>query len=162
MIKINIFLIIFLFLVSCESVVFTYNKKNASSPIYEKTNVSVSGKEIPSVYRYASKYIGNANENLYDLHINIQEIKTKRSVQSNQAVSKMDYELIFNYSLLSISDSCVVFETNVSSEFSYVPKSSGYNFGSDNSLEKSYELASENNVVEFINILTVENISQCK
>ena len=38
----------------------------------------------------------------------------------------------------------------ISSRFSFVTKSSGYNFGADESLEKLYEMALEENLTRFI------------
>ena len=159
----KIFLIfgIFFFLISCEGIVFTY-KDDLKNPIYKKTNLIISGKDIPSVYRYSSRYFGNGLEDVYTLSIFIEEIKTKRAVQSNQAVSKLDYELKFDYSLSNKLKGCLVFSKMIVSKFSYVPKSSGYNFGSDNSLEKSYELAARNNLQQFIDLISSQNISECK
>ena len=47
---------------------------------------------------YAARYFGNTSSPTFYVKINIEEEKTKRSVQSNQAISKIDYELTFIYS----------------------------------------------------------------
>ena len=77
--------------------------------------------------------------------------KTKRSVESNQAVSKLDYEITYDYTLKKISNDCILFENKTYSKFSYIPKSSGYNFGSDQSLDSMYGLASKKSLEVFVN-----------
>ena len=47
------------------------------------------------------------------------------------------------------------------SYFSVIPKSSGYNYGTDSSLEKKYELAISNNLNQFVSILSNINIDGC-
>ena len=47
------------------------------------------------------------------------------------------------------------------SYFSIIPKSSGYNYGTDTSLEKKYELAITENLNRFTSIITNEDIITC-
>ena len=151
------FLLSLFFIASCSAIEFTYtDKKNLTNPIYNKTVVSLSGKEIPFVQRYISTYIGNGSDEIYNLGININEEKIKRSIQSNQAVSKLDYNLEFFYSLRDLSKNCIVYEKSIFTNFAYVPKSDGYNFGSDESLDQMYKLASKENVEEFVRSMSGE------
>ena len=46
--------------------------------------------------------------------------------------------------------------------FSLTPKSSGYNYGTEISLEKNYELAIIDNLNQFVSILSGENIFECE
>ncbi len=152
----------FCFIYACGGVNFTYeNNRNITNPIYNETNLVFLGKEIPSAYRYATSYIGKSNQPLYDLFVNISENTTKRSVQKNQAVSKLDYELSFKYTLKKHGGNCNLFEKIIFSRFSYAPKSSGYNFGSDESLEKKYELASKDNLQKFISNVSGIDLGVC-
>ena len=162
MINVKYFIIIiFLFSASCNKISFTYNNNtNLTNPIYNKTEVFISGKDIPSLYRYVSSYIGRNKSPAYQLEISIEEEKIKRSVQTNQAVSKLDYELKFVY-ILKKNNSCKLYEKTIFSGFSYVPKSEGYNFGSDESLEKMYELSSKENIEMFINSISELNLETC-
>ena len=48
------------------------------------------------------------------------------------------------------------------SSTSIKPKSSGYNYGTDISLEKNYELAVMDNLNRFLSFLENENINECK
>ncbi len=156
-----VIIFIALFLYSCGGINFVYdNTINQNNPIYNKTSYEFTGIEIPSYYRYVSKYIGTSGEPDFQLKINIEETKTKKSVKKNQAVSKLDYELKFLY-ILEDDSGCLIYRKNIFSRFSYVPKSSGYNFGSDKSLEKMYELAAKENVESFISFVSELNELAC-
>ena len=158
----NILFCLFFFLISCSGIEFTYKDfKNTENPIYNKTTVYFTGVDFPALSRNSSRYIGGDNKNEYKLFINVEEEKTKRAVQNNQAISKLDYKLIFNYSLLRFSNDCLVYEKSIISRFSYAPKSSGYNFGSDKSLDKKYELAAQNNIIEFVNSIPQKESLAC-
>ena len=45
--------------------------------------------------------------------------------------------------------------------FSIIPKSSGYNFGTDASLDKKYELSVTENIDRFISSLSEKDINNC-
>ena len=148
-----------LYMASCSGIEFVYKEQeNLTNPIYNKTVVNLSGKEIPFTQRYISTYIGNGSDNIYSLGIRIAEEKIKRSVQSNQAVSKMDYNLEFVYSLRDLNKNCVVYEKSLFSNFSYAPKSEGYNFGSDESLDQMYKLATKENIERFVRFISEEKL----
>ena len=110
----------FIFLVSCKGIDFVYeNNTNLINPIYNKTIIEISGIESSYVYKYSSRYFGSNNDAQYTLYINVEEKKTKRSVQTNQAVSKMDYELSFNYILIENNKNCEVLNINLISKFTH-------------------------------------------
>ena len=96
-----------LFLVSCGNLEFVYNDLSVNNPIYKKTSFALSGIEIQSFYGQNLRYFGEYEEELYKLVIDIDEVKTKKSVKSNQAVSKLDYKLLFKYQLLNNKKSCI-------------------------------------------------------
>ena len=106
-------------------------------------------------------FFGERNEHSYTLKININEKKTKISVETNQATSNLRYELRFYYTLTSIKKDCITYEKEIVSYFSIIPKSSGYNYGTDTSLEKKYELAIGDNLNQFVSILSDINIDGC-
>ena len=159
--KISLFFVFFL--VSCGSIDFVYdNNTNLNNPIYNKTIIELSGVENSYVYKYSSRYFGEgSSSDQYRLNINIEEEKTKRSIQTNQAVSKMDYKLIFNYILIKNNKNCEVLNMSIASRFTHEPKAEGYNFGSDQSLERLYELATKNNLQDFIDKLSNKNTFKC-
>ena len=54
-------------------------------------------------------------------------------------------------SLVSLNKkNCVTFNKELVSYFSIIPKSSGYNYGTDSSLEKKYQLAITENLNRFV------------
>ena len=110
---------------------------------------------------YLPMYFGESDEYAYNLLINVNEKKTKRSVETNQATSNLRYELRFYYTLTSIKNNCITFEKEIISYFSIIPKSSGYNYGTDTSLEKKYELAVSDNLNQFVSVLSDVNLDNC-
>ncbi len=156
-------IIFIIFITSCNEIEFVYKEnKNLINPLYEKTNFSTSGNDINFINSYLPMFFGDNKEDIFELSINIEEEKTKRSVESNQAASMIRYDLKFVYTLISKKKNCVTFEKELLSYFSILPKSSGYNYGTDASLEKKYELAIIENLDRFISILSDININNCK
>ena len=156
------FIFLFCFIVSCSGVEFVYNnEKNPVNPLYQKTKVITSGTDLSFMNSYLPMYFGESDEYTYNLQINVNEKKTKRSVKTNQATSNLRYELRFYYTLTSIKNNCINFEKEIISYFSIIPKSSGYNYGADTSLEKKYELAVSDNLNQFISILSDINLDNC-
>ena len=153
---------IFLFLTSCSGVDFVYkDKKNIINPLYEKTNIDISGTELVFITTYLPMLFGDNKFNEFNLFINIKEKKTKTSVEKNQATSNLMYELRFQYSLFSNTKECKTYEKEVLSNFSIIPKSGGYNYGTDASLEKKYELAITENLNQFISVVSSLNVNDC-
>ena len=162
MIKIFNLFIFLLLVTSCTNIEFTYDQNTEiNNPIYNKTKVTTSGKELSSIYMAIPEIIGVSKEIDYELFIDINETKTRRSVQNNQASTKVDYKLNFTYELHNIDKNCNIYKKEIISRFSYVPKSSGFNFGSDTSLDKKYELAVKKNLKDFVDSMPGENNFVC-
>ena len=156
------FIFLFCFVVSCSGVEFVYeNEKNLINPLYQKTKVTTLGKNLSFMNSYLPMFFGEGDEHIYNLQINIDEKKMKKAVETNQAISNLRYELRFYYILTSIKKDCVTYEKEIVSYFSIIPKSSGYNYGTDTSLEKKYELAIDDNLNQFVSILSDINIDDC-
>ena len=156
------FIFLFCFVVSCSRVEFVYkNEKNLINPLYQKTKVTTSGRDLSFMSSYLPMFFGEVDAHTHSLQIKIDEKKTKRSVETNQATSNLRYELRFYYTLTSIKKDCITYEKEIISYFSITPKSSGYNYGTDSSLEKKYELAIANNLNQFVSILSDINIDSC-
>ena len=153
---------IFLFLTSCGGVDFVYmDKKNITNPLYEKTKINISGAELVFMNSYLPMLFGDNKYNEFNMFINIKERKTKTSVEKNQATSSLMYELRFQYSIFSNTKECKTYEKEILSNFSIIPKSGGYNYGTDTSLEKKYELAIKENLNQFISVVSGLNINDC-
>tara|TARA_B100000963_G_C22592993_1_gene656433 strand:+ start:1044 stop:1532 length:489 start_codon:yes stop_codon:yes gene_type:complete len=156
------FVSIFLFIISCSDIEFVYKEnKNIVNPLYEKTDVVTSGFNINFMNSYLPMFFGNNKNNSFNLLINIDQNKTKRAVETNQVTSKLRYELRFTYTLILNEKNCIVFKKELLSYFSIIPKSSGYNYGTDTSLEKKYELAATENLNRFVSIITNVDINNC-
>lgn len=145
--------VMFFLLTSCGGIDFVYKDESKNSnPLLNKTEFFLGGKEIPFIAQNASLYFGQTNNPSYNLNINIDVIEKKKSVQKNQALSKLDYELGFNYNLFDANE-CLLYNKYIVTRFSYIPKSAGYNFGSDQSLDKLYDLATEENFEYFLSLI---------
>tara|TARA_B100000900_G_C20452332_1_gene663704 strand:+ start:177 stop:665 length:489 start_codon:yes stop_codon:yes gene_type:complete len=156
------FITLFIFAISCGDIEFVYKQnKNLMNPLYEKTKVSTSGYNINFMNSYLPMFFGSNKDNHFNLSIEIEQNKTKSSVETNQAVSKLRYELKFIYTLGLIDKNCVTFNKELISYFSIIPKSSGYNYGTDSSLEKKYELAITENLNRFVSIITDKDLNSC-
>lgn len=156
------FISVFFTIISCSNIEFVYEEKGSLvNPLYEKTSVVTSGVDLVFIQSYAPTIFGNVKEKNFNLLINIEEKKIKRSVETNQATSNLRYELRFTYTLESINKNCITYNKEVLSFFSIIPKSSGYNYGSDASLEKKYELAIIDNLNQFVSFLSGADINSC-
>ena len=156
------FVTIFIFILSCGDIDFVYKEdKNLINPLYEKTEVSASGFNMNFMNSYLPMFFGNNKDDHFNLSIKIEQNKTKSSVETNQAVSKLRYEVIFIYTLVLNEKNCVTFNKELISYFSIIPKSSGYNYGTDSSLEKKYELAITENINRFVSIVEDVDINIC-
>ena len=157
------FISLFFTIISCSNIEFVYTEKgNIINPLYEKTNVVTSGVDLVFIQSYVPKVFGEVKEQDFNLLINIEEKKIKRSVETNQATSNLRYELRFAYTLESINKNCITYKKEILSFFSIIPKSSGYNYGTDASLEKKYELAIIENLNQFVSFLSGVDINKCK
>ena len=154
--------ILFIFITACSNIEFVYKEnKNLINPLYEKTDLNTSGLDVNFINSYIPMFFGENKEDIFKLLINIEENKIKRSVETNQATSKLRYELRFIYTLILNKENCVTFNKELLSSFSIIPKSSGYNYGTDASLEKKYELAITENLNRFVSIISNVDINSC-
>ena len=147
---------------SCNQIDFIYKENiNITNPLYEKTEVDISGVDLIFLNSYTPMLFGKNKSNDFKLLINIEEKKIKRAVETNQAASNLRYELRFKYNLISNKEDCVLYNKEILSYFSIIPKSAGYNYGSDISLEKKYELVITENLNQFISFTSDINLDNC-
>ena len=156
------FITLFIFIVSCTDIEFVYKEnENLINPLYEKTEVNVSGFNINFMNSYVPMFFGDNKEDYFNLSIEVEQNKTKRSVETNQVASKLRYELKFIYTLFLNEKNCINFKRELTSSFSINTKSSGYNYGTDTSLEKKYELAITDNLNQFVSIIADRDLNNC-
>ena len=148
-----LFNLLFCFLFSCSNIEFSYNDNELDNQLYNKTNIKITGDEIPFLNSIIISKLGTSKEGVLDLEIDIAEQKTKMTIKTNQVSTRIDYEISFNYILKSHSKKCIILTKQQYSRFSFIPKSEGYNFGSDKSLQDLYMKNIENNVDEFLDSL---------
>ncbi len=154
--------VLFFFIASCNNLDFVYNENtNLINPLYNKTNIILSGVDLVFMKSYVPMFFGNNQNNKYNLLINIKEKKTKKSIETNQAASNLRYELRFFYTLILNNSNCKVYEKEILSYFSIIPKSAGYNYGTDASIEKKYELVITDNLNQFVSFLSGVDINNC-
>ncbi len=154
-----------LFLVSsCGQVNFIYNNSvdGGTNSLKNKTIVQHSGLDMPILNKYITQYFGASEKPKFKLNITSSEEKTKSSVETNQTISTLRYDLNFFYQLISISKNCLIFEKEIRSNFSVTPKSAGFNFGSDKSLESKYELAVDENFKKLVSYILNVDLNKCK
>ena len=156
-------IILFLITYSCGGINFVYKDNiNITNPLYEKTRVSTSGLDLALMKSYIPMIFGIQDDDTFILQIDIIENKKKISVEKNQAASNIKYELKFYYTLVLKEKNCVSYKKEISSYFTILPKSDGYNYGTDASLEKKYELAIDNNLNKFVSFLSDIDINNCQ
>ena len=153
---------LFLIIVSCGDIEFVYDKEKTTNPLYEKTDIRISGVDLPYSKSYLPMFFGKNKKEEFILLVKIEEKKIKRSVKTNQATSNLTYDLRFLYLVKSKIQNCEVFKKEILSSFSINPKSSGYNYGTDISLEKKYELAITDNLNEFVSSIIEVDLNECR
>ena len=110
--------VLFFFIASCNNLDFVYNENtNLINPLYNKTNIILSGVDLVFMKSYVPMFFGNNQNNKYNLLINIKEKKTKKSIETNQAASNLRYELRFFYTLILNNSNCKVYEKEILSYF---------------------------------------------
>ena len=156
------YIILFFFVTSCNNIDFIYtNNSNLINPLYEKTKIDTSGIDLNFLNSYIPMFFGENKTFEYRLLIDIEEERTKRSIKTNQATSNLRYELRFFYTLISNISDCITYEKEILSSFSIIPKSAGYNYGTDASLEKKYQIAVVNNLNQFVSFVSSIDINEC-
>ena len=141
------------FLLACSNIEFSYNKDELNNQLYNKTNINITGDEIPFLNTIILSKFGISQNEFLDLEINISEKKTKMVIKTNQVSTRIDYEIVINYILSNQSKKCTILTKKQYSRFSFIPKSEGYNFGSDKFLDNLYIRNIENNIDQFLDSL---------
>ena len=138
------------FLLSCSNIEFSYNENELKNQLYNKTNVNITGDEIPFLNTVVLSKFGTSQNGPLGLEINTLEKQTKIVIKTNQVSTRIDYEIIINYVLRNNSKKCTILTKKQHSRFSFIPKSEGYNFGSDRFLDNLYLRNIEKNIDQFL------------
>lgn len=151
MIKNLISLFFVFFLISCGSIDFVL--KDKSKTFKNKTSISIVGDKKEKLAQELFSFFGNNDNGDYILLINFSEKKENRLVKKNQVAEKINYELLISYEVFYKNQNCNIYNKKIKTNFSFVPKSFGYNFGTDRSLERLYKNNIRDNIEEFLNLV---------
>ena len=143
-------IIFFFSLASCSNIDFLLETKEGSDFLKNKTLIYIDGWDNPILKDQLFLKIGEAEENKFILNAQVDEKQTKKSIGENQVAIKIDYKIIVDYVLTDTTNKCPEIKNKQISNFSFTPKSSGFNFASDVLLGSLYEEAILNNVNNFI------------
>ena len=152
MIKKLISFIFFFYVLSCSDIEFVLKDTNQSNQLKGKTTVLVAGEVDDRLSRELYSFLGTAEENKYILKTSFLEKRVNRIVKTNQVAEKIDYILEVKYTLFYKTSECKIFDDKITSRFSFTPKSAGYNFSADRSLDKLYTNSVRKNIQSFINL----------
>jgi len=144
------FLYLFFLLLSCGNIEFVLKENSTTNQFKDRTSIVFSGIEKESFAQEIFSFFGNNKEGEYILIATFSEKKENRVVKKNQVAEKIDYDLTVNYEIFYKNQSCKIYNKKVVTQFSFVPKSFGYNFGTDRSLEKLYKSSIRKNIQSFI------------
>jgi len=150
-------LLLFVFLYACNNIDFILSDYDNPNPIKDKVRIVVKDNERSLLLRELTSFLGNNEKHEYILEANLYEEKKNRSVKQNQVAEKIDYKLTISYRLYYVTGGCRILEDNVETGFSYTPKSFGYNFSSNRSLEKLYSDSIKRNIKKFASLIPVSN-----
>ena len=145
-----------IFIFSCSNIEFVLKESDQTNPLKEKTLLLM---DKSSEERFASalySYFGNSENYEYILKTTFLERKENRIVKNNQVAEKIVYTLEVDYDLFYKTRECKVFNKKIITDFSFTPKSAGYNFGSDRSFDKLYSSSVDRNISSFIDALQID------
>ena len=151
MIKNIFFLTFFLSLVACGGVDFVLKEKNSLSIFKNNTLIETSNNSEKNFDEQLFSMFGNNKNGDFVLVTQFSEKKENRLVKINQVAEKIDYEITVKYDLYYKNRNCKIYNKQIVSNFSFVPKSDGYNFGTDRSFEKLYKESARKNILSFVN-----------
>jgi len=146
--------VIFFSLASCTNINFLLDENSGSNFLRNNTKIYFSGWDSPILKEIFFIKLGETSDNRFLLTAEATKKQTKRSVDENQVAKKIDYKIIINYNLSDIENNCSNVLNTQTSDFSFTPKSSGYNFASDvlfEALLREAVLENLGNFIDFAN-----------
>tara|TARA_X000000368_G_C23047808_1_gene719936 strand:- start:2392 stop:2883 length:492 start_codon:yes stop_codon:yes gene_type:complete len=161
MIRFFVFIIIFFALVSCGEVELVLKDAKDINPYKNNTLLVLDNTVLPNVAQEFISVIGSQSKYKYILKVDLLEKKENMLVKKNQVAEKIDYEITINYVLLNSNRSCELESQKIITRFSFVPKSFGYNFGTDSSFNNLYQNTIRKNIDKFISLNTYKKIDEC-
>ena len=149
MIKKLIVFLSFFALVSCSNIQLVLKDTSLTNDLKDNVFLVFNKNNKQSFERELISFFGNNKGGDFIIISSFYEKKENRLVKKNQVAEKIDYYLSVDYELYYLTQDCKIFEKKIVSKFSFVPKSFGYNFGADRSLEKQYKASLRKNIQNF-------------
>ena len=142
--------LIFFSLASCTNINLLLDDVADAGYLKNKTTVYLSGWDNPVLKEVFFIKLGESSDNRFLLTVEATQKETKRSVEENQVAKKIDYKITINYSLSDVEKKCTNILNSQTSNFSFTPKSSGFNFASDVLFENLLKEAVLENLESFM------------
>ena len=162
MIKKLLVLICLFFLFSCGGIELVLNERWANQNPYKNNMLLVLDQNSnQKVTQELMSFFGNNLDGEFILTTSFSEEKKNRFVKKNQVAEKISYKLSIDYKIYYKNRNCETFNKKIITKFSFVPKSFGYNFGSDISLEKLYKGSIRKNIQKFIDSASKNKTKNC-
>ena len=153
MIKKYISFALLFFVFSCSNIEFVLKQNNKQNLLRDTTALLLPGGTEERFSRELYSVFGRAKSYEYVLRTTFLEKKENRIVKTNQVAEKIDYTLEVNYDLFYKTVECRIFSKNITSTFSFTPKSAGYNFGADISFDRLYTNSLKKNIQRFVDLV---------
>ena len=144
-----------LFIFSCTNIEFLLKENSQTNPLKDKTLLLMDENLEKRFVKGLYSSFGNNEKYEYILKTTFIEKKENRIVKNNQVAEKIEYTLEVNYDLFYKTSECKIYNKTIISKFSFTPKSSGYNFGSDKSFDRLYNSSVDQNINNFIDALQI-------
>ena len=144
-----------LFIFSCSNIEFVLKENKQTNPLKDKTILLMDKNLEKRFVKGLYSSFGNNEKYEYILKTTFIEKKENRIVKNNQVAEKIEYTLEVNYDLFYKTSECKIYNKTIISEFTFTPKSAGYNFGSDRSFDKLYNSSVDQNINSFIDSLNI-------
>ncbi len=161
MIRVCFILTSLFLLLSCSNIEWVINESNDNKILKNRTLVSFNGEKEELFAQELFLYFGKADIQEYVLDISFKEKRENRLVKKNQVAEKTDFEMIINYKLYHSRKGCEILDQKIVTKFSFAPKSFGYNFGTDKSLERLYKNSIRKNINNFIRLVPKNDAPDC-
>ena len=145
----SLILLSVLILTGCGKVDLLLLDNHDQNKLKGNTSIVLQGGPVELFAEEVYSFFEDNQKGEYILITTISEKTENRLVKTNQVAEKINYEITVDYEVFYKSMSCNIFNKKIVTSFSFVPKSFGYNFGTDRSLEKLYRSSVVKNIENF-------------
>ena len=152
MIKKYCIFLVFFFILSCANIDLVLKEENKLNQLKNNTGLFFTSNANEKLSRELYSFFGNNKNYDYILKTLFVEKKKNRIVKKNQVAEKVDYTLEVSYDLFYKTAECKVFSKKIITNFSFTPKSEGYNFATDRSFDKLYTASIKKNIQSFVEL----------